>query len=280
MGKSKIYSNKKRSTLCAILMMAYCFSIYSQGNCLIYPEGSGERKACELSYRAIEFPQGSRESQMLFDSAIMVGPKYPYAYYQKSVPFFKHGLLSEGVQILNNAIALAPQDYLCYRAYWYFSHESYAACIQDLEEYAALPNKYQTYTPGGDLDMRFLLGLSYARSGNLEKGIKAIEDCIKSYKSDIDIYPYDYYILGILYYQNEQYSKAVDVLEKQLKYHPDLANGYYQLGLVRKAQNEFSEAQKMFKKALIKLKGEEGGYARNVWGFKVSKAEIEKELKG
>lgn len=278
MVKLKTYSiNIKK--LSALILMAFLYSsIYSQGNCLIYPEDSGERKACELSYQAIEFPQGSRQSQILFDSAILIGPKYPYAYYQKSVPFFKHGLLNEGVQILNKAIELAPQDYLCYRAYWYFSHESYAACIQDLEFYATLPNKYQTYTPGGDLDMRIILGLSYTRSGSVDKGIETISDCIKSYTADMSYYPYDYYILGALYFQNEQYEEAEIILEKQIEFHSDFANGYYQLGLVKKAQNDFMGAQELFKKALSLLNGEDGGYARNIWGFKVSREDLEREI--
>ena len=37
--------------------------LLSQGNCLVYPEDSGERKACELSYQALEHPHGSKASQ-------------------------------------------------------------------------------------------------------------------------------------------------------------------------------------------------------------------------
>ncbi len=61
-----------------ITVLLYCgdFSLLTaQGNCLQYAEGSGERKACELCYTN-EYKQGSKESQMLFDSAIAIGPKF------------------------------------------------------------------------------------------------------------------------------------------------------------------------------------------------------------
>ena len=92
---------KKVILITFIVNMTFSFA---QTNCFIYPEGSGERKACELSYKAIEYRQGSKESQILFDSAIAVGPKFAWAYYEKSVPYFKRGFLHEGLQILNKAI--------------------------------------------------------------------------------------------------------------------------------------------------------------------------------
>ena len=49
--------------------------------------------------------QGSKESQLLFDKAISMGPKYAYAYYQKSVPYFKRGLFAEGLSLITKAIA-------------------------------------------------------------------------------------------------------------------------------------------------------------------------------
>ncbi len=118
MDKLKAYFNKTSSRLVlSVLSITIAHLSFGQGNCLIYEKNSGERKACELSYQAIGYKQGSRESQILFDSAIAIGPNYAWAYYEKSVPYFKRGLLNEGIKLLNKAVALEPGNhYLCYRA--------------------------------------------------------------------------------------------------------------------------------------------------------------------
>ena len=178
-----------------VLFIILCFSLSSlaQPNCHIYPEGSGERKACELSYKAIEYAQGSKESQLLFDQAIAIGPKFAWAYYEKSVPYFKRGFLYEGLQILNKAIELEPKEYLCYRAYWHWQYQNYKLCIQDLETYYSLPRAYIQFTPGGDKDMRIILGLAYAKHGDFKKGIRTIQNCMDSYDYESDIGLTDYH---------------------------------------------------------------------------------------
>ena len=161
--------------------------LLGQGNCLLYAEGSGERSACELSYRALEYKQGSKESQFLFDQAIEIGPNYAWAYYEKSVPFFKRGLFAEGVFLINKAIELEPQNYLYYRAYWYFYNRSYELCIKDLEELYTVYKTFYTTTPGGEMEMRVILALAYAQSGNVSKGINWILNLMDSMLQKRDI---------------------------------------------------------------------------------------------
>ena len=261
------------------LIAAFIPSIIGQGNCLIYSAESGERRACELSYQAIEYPQGSRMSQMLFDSAIAVGPNYAWAYYQKSVPYFKHGLLHEAIQLLNKAVELEPKSYyLCYRAYWYFSHQSYEACIKDLEKYYFEYQQPIEFTPGGDMEMRLLLGLSYARIGDVKKGINIISDCINSYESKDYLGIYDYYILGSLYFEDGQFVEAAKILEQQLSVNPNFADTYYYLGIIKKGQGKNVEARKLFEMAKTRFIGKESGYTRNIWGINTNLTQVEAVL--
>ena len=78
-----------------LILIMFSTIIYSQENCFIYPEGSNERKACDLVYEALEYKQGSRKSQILFDSILNLNPKYAWVYAQKSVPYFKRGFIIE-----------------------------------------------------------------------------------------------------------------------------------------------------------------------------------------
>jgi len=250
---------------------------FSQVNCYIYPEGSGERKACELCDEAIKHKQGSKESQLLFDKAIAIGPKFDWAYYEKSVPYFKRGFLIEGLKILDKAIKLNPRDYLCYRAYWCWQYKNYDLCIKDLETYYAMPRAYIQFTPGGEKDMRIILGLAYAKTGNYTKGIKTMLTCINSYKSLEEAGLADYYSLGMLYVMNKQYDEAINTFEKQIIVNKYLAETYYYLGLAYKAKSKTTEANKQFKKALLQFKAN-NRYLNINAGFRVYLADIEKEL--
>ena len=213
-----------------ILIGFVCFSFwsFSQGNCLLYPEGSDARKACRLAETTGELKQGSRESQQRFDSIIALNPNYAWAYFEKSVAYLKRGLLLDGLKILNKAVELDPKSHLCYRAYWYFQNRNYKMCIKDLERYYAIPNTYiYELTPGGDKDMRILLAMSYAKLGDIKKGIKTIENCMSSYRDDSDIGFTDYHILGLLYVKDRQYTKALEVFEKQLEITENFPESYY-----------------------------------------------------
>lgn len=261
-----------------ILFLVLTIKSYSQVNCYIFPEGSPERQACELCDEAIKHPQGSRESQLLFDEAIAVGPKFAWAYYEKSVPYFKRGYLLEGLDILNEAIKLKPLEYLCYRAYWYWQYRNYTLCIQDLEAYYALPKSFIQFTPGGEKDMRIILGLAYARIGNYTKGIKTITACLNTYDSEDDYGFADYHSLGMLYVKNKQYDEAIETLKKQLTINEDIADTYYYLGLAYKAKQNTSEAKNQFEKAINKL-NDVGRYRNTNAGYNVYLSDIEDALK-
>jgi len=238
-----------------IITVLFCTSyVYSQGNCLLYPEGSNERKACELAYQGKTLKQGSRESQIMFDSIIKLNPNYAWAYMEKSVAYLKRGLIVEGLKLLDKAVELEPRYNLTYRAYWHFQNRNYKLCVRDLEHYYQLPNAFiYELSPGGDKDMRILLAMSYAKLGDIEKGIKTIEDCIKSYKREIDFGLTDYHTLGMLYVKNKQYEKALEAFDKQLKITEDYPDSYYYIGLAYKALNKPEEAKVNFEKAKDKF---------------------------
>ncbi len=261
-----------------LLVFTGSFLGYAQPNCFVYPEESGERKACELSYKAIAFQQGSKESQMLFDKAIAIGPKFAWAYYEKSVPYFKRGFLYEGLQILNEAVQLEPIEYLCYRAYWHWQYRNYELCIKDLESYYSLPKAYMQTTPGGEKDMRILLGLAYAKSGNYTKGITILEDCINSYESKDAVGLADYHSLGMLYVLNKEYDKAIVVLNKQLAVLKDMADTYYYLGLAHKGLSNFEEAAIQFNKSLETFENRNRFININA-GFAVYPSDVKQELR-
>lgn len=266
-----------KSIVFTVMLIATTMTSLSQVNCYIYPEGSPERQACELCDEAIKHPQGSKASQLLFDKAIAIGPKFAWSYYEKSVPYFKRGFLLKGLEILNEAIRLKPLDYLCYRAYWYWQYRNYKLCIQDLEAYYNMPKAFIQFTPGGEKDMRIILGLAYAKTGDLKKGIETIKKCINSYNSEDDFGFADYHSLGVLYVKDKQYDNGINTLEKQLLINEDIADTYYYLGLAHLRKNNKVKALKYFEKGLMKLK-DEGRYRNTNAGYFVYSSDFEEAI--
>lgn len=265
-----------------IVLLLFCNNSFlsSQGNCLIYDENSGERIACELSYRAIEYKQGSKESQLLFEKAIELGPDYAWAYYQKSVPYFKRGLLAEGVGLINKAIDIEPHNYLDYRAYWYFYNRSYPYCIKDLEELYSVHQTSYASTPGGEMEMRLLLAMAHAQSGDVDKGIYWAKNLQESYEDGTVLKGrFDHHVLGMLYFMNDQLDLAQDEFNQQIVFDEHFADAYYYQGLIQEKQSNPDLAKAYFQKALDKINRKNGGYSSNIFeGFNVFETDIKKEL--
>ena len=77
----------------SILHIIFIFCVVNcagQPNCNIY-KWKGDSLcyyACLEATKAIEFSQGSKESQIHFDRAIELCPTFAYAYFEKAVPYF------------------------------------------------------------------------------------------------------------------------------------------------------------------------------------------------
>lgn len=270
----------KNACLVAFFLSANIYHISGQGNCLAYPIDSGERIACELSYRANTYRQGSRESQFLFEEAIKTGPKYAYAYYQKSVALFKRGLLAEGISLINKAIELEPQNYLYYRAYWYFYNRNYDLCIRDLEELYTVHQASYVTNPSGELEMRLLLAMAYGHKGHPEKGIPWIQNLLDRYTDQPKLKGYyDHYCLGVLLYMNKQFDLAEKEFQNQLLNDNNFADTFYYVGLLEENKGDAISAKKSFEKALAKMKGQDNGYSVNLFTeFNLNVKDIESKI--
>ncbi len=263
------FINRKGISVILLLLGISQLSV-AQGNCDLMEPDSKERLACEYGRKAITFKQGSKASQLLFDSAIAINPDYAWAYYEKSVPYFKRGMLAEGMQLLNKAVELDPLSHLTYRAYWFYQHKSYARCKDDLERFYTMEGSYDKNTPGGAMDMRILLGIIYSELGSNQQAVDKVEETINSYPSLDYIGPYDYHTLGVLYLKNEQYAEALEVLLKSIKRNSQFADTYYYLSLASQKLGDIEKAKTYVEASLQRYSGEHNGYSGYPICFPVS----------
>lgn len=250
----------KQVFLLLSLFLSFSSFVFAQGDCVEYAPGTTERKACEYCSRAIEFRQGARESQQLFDSAIAACPTYAWAYMEKSVPYFKRGLPHLGLPLLNKAVELEPRNYLCYRASWFYEYQSYSNAIRDLEIYYAMPQAGIQFTPSGDLNMEVVLGLCYARKGDYKKAIEIINRCIVKHPRESERAMLDFHALGVVKFLNGDNEDAIEILKRQLLHNQYVPDAYYYLGLAyreagdeEKARSFLSEAEELLKTPGMKI---------------------------
>lgn len=270
---------KPHHILLALMLTVAGHKMRAQGNCDAMEEGGKEQQACHYGTRAVQFKQGSRESLLLFDSAISVNPDYAWAYYEKSITFLKRGHLTRGMRLLNKAVELDPLSYLTYRAYWFFQHKSFAYCRADLERFYAMEDAYQQNTPGGALDMRIVLGITHAHTGDVSKAIELVNAVINAYPSEDYAGPYDFHTQGVLYLKNRQYAEAKVSLLKSINRNEQFADTYYYLALVAEESGRREEATNYLNEALLRYAGEKNGYSGYPFCFPVSKEKAEAKIK-
>lgn len=227
---------------------------WAQPNCNVYTDGSPCRKACEFCYKAIDEDQGSRKSQLYFDSAIAICPTLAYAWFEKSVPYLKRGDFATWYKLLDKAVELEPNQYLGYRAGCLFpTLKDYKTVIRDLERLDKLRNGGALgYSPGGDYDLRIFLGLSRRESGDYEGALKELNKAIAQAEKENRVGAYDYIHRAVTYFQLKDYNAARNDLQQQLLIYPQLADTHYYLGLLAEASSNSIEAKRYYQLAYDK----------------------------
>ncbi len=239
------------------------YLLYAQPNCEVYPPGTPCRKACDYSYKAIEEAQGSRLSQLYFDSAILVCPTFAYAWFEKSVPYLKRGDYETWWALLDKAVELEPNQYLGYRAGCLMpTLKDHKGVVRDLERLDKIRKGGPLGSnPGGDYDLRIVLAISKRELGDYAGSLLEFDKAIHEAEKKNWIGSYDYLHRGVTYLQLKNYTAALADFEKQLTVYKQLADTYYYMGLVFEAQGHPSKAKEYFQLAYEKYTST--GFHRN-----------------
>lgn len=251
---------------------------FAQVNCNVYNMNGEEScyKACELATIAADY-QGSRQSQMQFDSAIQMCPALDYAYHEKSVPYLKRGDFITWKKLMDAAVALNPAK-LAYTGWCRYQFvRDYRGAIQDLERLDSLVDHDIGYSVNGDYHLNIARALCYKAIGERQKAIEIMEQQLS--KKDYSPWTYDYLHLGVLKLEVGDLAGGLDYLQKSIAYNDYLAENYYYLGLIYKKQNKFEEfKQNMLKAKTFYLKGYRRFDPYTTPMDKIFLQDIEKEL--
>ncbi|MBC7773987.1 MAG: hypothetical protein H7246_01010 [Phycisphaerae bacterium] len=211
----------------------------AQINCNVY-KWAGDTtcfRACKIYETASHTRQGSRFSQMLYDSVIALCPSFDMAYMEKAVPYLKRGDFVTWRIWIDRAVALNPKEQLGYRGWCRYQFlRDYAGALADLEALEKIKQPNIGYSVNGDYHLMIAKALCYKGLGQKEKAIRTIETQLAtpSYEPGY----YDYLHLAVLKIETGDLQEAIRILEKQKTLSADFAETYYYLAMAYKQSDQ------------------------------------------
>jgi tetratricopeptide (TPR) repeat protein len=226
---------KKGITFFVLILVSW--NLYAPPNCEIYKGNDNCYKSCKEAMKAIRYKQGSYDSQQHFEKSIDLCPSLAYSYMEKAVPYLKRGLFIEWKKMIDKAVELSPEEYLGYRGWCRLQFlADYEGAIRDIEKLKALINYDISYCQNGEYHLNIALALCYKEMGEIDKAKKLIIQQLTS--ENYSVGPYDYYHLGIIEYEEENYENAINYFERQILENDYLAGTYYFKAMAHKNLNQ------------------------------------------
>ncbi|MEG1667670.1 tetratricopeptide repeat protein [Chryseobacterium sp.] len=254
----------------SLLVLVICSNLQAQVNCNIMQDDNC-KKACEIFNYWGEF-QGFRESQEKFDEAIELCPNFSNLYMEKAVPYLKRGDFITWKILIDKAVAIDPKMHLGYRGWCKYQFlRDYKGAIQDIEALEKIyPTGYLGYSANGDYELHIAKAMCYSALGQKEKAISIIQNQLA--KKDHNIGLYDYYQLGVTYFELGRYDKALENFEKQAKHNNFAENIFYKAKVSKIRNKDYLDLKNLALKSYDEGKTMKDGYTHHF--NKVYRAQI------
>lgn len=208
-----------RISIYILLQLLISSCALAQLNCNLY---QGQcKEACEqfmleikpLGTPESKLPQGSKESQMLFDKSIAKCPSMAYFHFEKSVPYLKRGLFSEWKRLMDVAVQY-DTGYLLNRGANQIQYlRNYEEGLKDLNQLVEMRNSIHIgYNPSGEYHAQMLRAICYQKLGNHSKALELLEELLSSDNYFQD--PYDFFHIGIINLEAGNLNAAKEAFDK------------------------------------------------------------------
>jgi tetratricopeptide (TPR) repeat protein len=241
-----------KSTGLLFVILTSFYWCRSQTNCNVFTD-SCHKKACLLYHTASSFPQGTRQSQQYFDSAIRVCPDYAEAWREISVPYLKRGDFLTWRKYLDKAVALKPQSFLGIRGWCLFKFlRDYEGALMDLKKFDTLTNFNPSYSGDGNYHLYIVMALCERELGNYQTALNYFSlgiDSMLTQKGEAWIGLSDLLHRAVTKMRMKDYAGALSDLDRQMKKYDNYAEIYYYQGLIYNATGRKQEAAASLEKA-------------------------------
>lgn len=165
--------------------------------------------------------------QQYIDSALVYLPKDSFLWQQKAMPFFKRKKYEVGMAYINQAVKYDDQfkHYLAYRGFIKcIFQRAYNDAIKDFDVLI------DDYDRGIIMDHSYYFYKSICLL-QLNK-LNEAEQCLKksfqlSENRKVDLHYLEVFYMGIIYYEKEEYEKAISKLDECLKQYPQFSDALF-----------------------------------------------------
>ena len=223
--------------VCFFMLLSVLLNAQPNCNVYLWNGDTAQYKACQyLESNIGKYYQFSRNFHLVIDSALLICPRFAYAYREKSAPLVKSGNFIEWKRNMDLAVKYDSLVYLPDRAslrYKFFA--DYEGAIADIELLEKLSSKLVEYTSNGTYHLEVVKALCYKQIGNNEKALSILEKHLITNKATPGLY--DLLHLAVLYLHAGRYREAEEYLLLQNKAY-EYADTYFYLAQCYKAQNK------------------------------------------
>lgn len=230
-----------------------CFPliIIAQTNCSVYNDKT-HKTACELYNSAIQYSQGSRQSQQLFLESLKACPSFAPSLHEMSVPYLKRGDFYTWKLLIDQAVVSDPTGYLGDRGWCLFKFlKDYQNSYNDLNRLYQLTNGQPGYSGDGDYDLQIIMALCKREMGDNKTAILIFNKCISEHEKQQRVGLFDYLHRGVTYLAMRDYKAAITNFNLEIRKYEKLADTYYYLGLTYLKLHQKTKALLCFNKSQI-----------------------------
>lgn len=233
-----------------IVMICFFFSclMKAQPNCnvYLYKKDTLQFEVCETSKTINKkYYQFSKKFQDEYDSIIKVAPNFAYAYQAKSIAYLKSGDFLNWKILIDKAVLYDRIEYLGYRGWCKFQFfRDYEGAIKDFEELETLTNELG-YSANGDYHLSIAKAICYSALNEKEKAILLFENTLN--KQGYSPGNFDYYQLGVTYFEVKNYQKAMQAFVKQDSISQLAENLFYisKINKIKKNEEEYTRNKQL-----------------------------------
>lgn len=219
----------------SILFTLFFFCSYAQPNCdaFTYYGDTLKYKACKKAEETKGHYQFSKRYQEILDESIAIDSTFAYAYREKSTAYLKSGDFITWIELIDKAVTHNFKENQGYRGWCrYQFFRDYKGAIKDIEDLESKVKFDIGFSANGDYHLNIAKALCYKAIGQKEKAIKIINKQLNNEDHFLGLY--DYLHLGVLYYEQNEFEKAIEAFKKQTDDN-ELAENQFYLALTYKA---------------------------------------------
>jgi tetratricopeptide (TPR) repeat protein len=225
----------------------------------------------------------SMKRQLYLDSALAIVPTDAQIWQQKAMPLFKQKKYEIGMPFLDSAVKYDKQKYwLPYRAFIKcIFQKSYRAAIKDFN----LAQKQNGNSYVMDHSYEFYKGLCYLQLNQFDSAEYLIDKVIKEeIKTRNEAHHLHWLYLGIVQFERENYTKAIESFDSGLKLYPQFSDIQFYKAMCLRKPHQINEGLNLLLSAKENLKK---GYTINednaiyeAYPYQISKSIVEAFIEG